>query len=84
MLKEAIRFDYNWQPNLMTTDMNVLVRSFVGHAMILHKEFKRMLAMKRHNLSMNHRKLIKWILRQPSIKQAILIQMKPGNNQETA
>ena len=56
----------------------------VGHAMILHKEFKRMLEMKRHNLSMNNRKLINWILRQPIIQQAILIPTKQGNNQEIA
>ena len=56
MLKDAIRFhDFSWQPNLMTMDMNVLpVGSFVGHAIIMHKELKRMLAMKPHNLSMNH------------------------------
>ena len=68
----------------MTTDMNVFpVGSFVGHAMIMHKELKRMLAIKRHNLSMNHRKLINWILRQPSTQQAILIPMKQGNNEES-
>ena len=35
------------------------------------------------NLSMNHRQLISWILRQPIIQLAILIQMKQENNQET-
>ena len=33
-------------------------------------------------LSMNHRKLISWILRQPIIQLAILIQLKQENNQE--
>ena len=46
--------------------------SYVGHAMILHKKLR----------SMNHRKLISWILRQPIIQLAILIQMKQENNQE--
>ena len=41
-----------------------------------------MLAMKCRNLSMNHRKLISWILRQPIIQLAILIRMKQENNQE--
>ena len=31
---------------------------------------------------MNHRKLMSWILRQPIIQLAILIQMKQENNQE--
>ena len=83
MLKEAIRFHYSWQPNLLTTDMIVsLVGSYVGHAMIFHKKLRRMLAMKCRNLSMNHRKLISWILRQPIIQLAILIQMKQENKQE--
>ena len=83
MLKEAIRFHYSWQPNFLTTDMIVsLVGNYVGHAMILHKKLRRMLAMKCRNLSMNHRKLISWILRQPIIQLAILIQMKQENNQE--
>ena len=83
MLKEAIRFHYSWQPNFLTTDMIVsLVGSYVGHAMILHKKLRRILAMKCRNLSMNHRKLISWILRQPIIQLAILIQMKQENNQE--
>ena len=56
--------------------------SYVGHAMIFHKKFRRMLAMKCRSLSMNHRKLISWILRQPIIQLAILIQMKQENNQE--
>ena len=82
MLKEAIRFHYSWQPNL-TTDMIVsLVGSYVGHAMIFHNKLRRMLAMKCRNLSMNHRKLIIWILRQPIIQLAILIQMNQENNQE--
>ena len=69
----------------MATDMNVFpVGSVVGHAMIMHKGFKRVMAMKRHNLSMNHRKLVNLILRQPIIQQVILIQMKQGNNQEIA
>ena len=38
--------------------------------------------MKCRNLSMNHRKVISWILRQPIIQLAILIQMKQENNQE--
>ena len=68
MLKEAIRFHYSWQPNFLTTDMIVsLVGSYVGHAMIFHKKLRRMLAMKCRNLSMNHRKVISWILRQPII-----------------
>ena len=41
-----------------------------------------MLAMKCRNLSMNHRKVISWILRQPIIQLAIFIQMKQENNQE--
>ena len=85
MLKEAIRFHYSWQPNFLTTDMIVsLVGSYVGHAMIFHKKLRRMLAMKCRNLSMNHRKVISWIwiLRQPIIQLAILIQMKQENNQE--
>ena len=83
MLKEAIRFHYSWQPNFLTTDMIVsLVGSYVGHAIILHKKLRRMFAMKCRNLSMNHRKLISWILRQPIIQLAILIQMKQENNQE--
>ena len=83
MLKEAIRFHYSWQPNFFTTDMIVsLVGSYVGHAIILHKKLRRMFAMKCRNLSMNHRKLISWILRQPIIQLAILIQMKQENNQE--
>ena len=41
-----------------------------------------MLAMKCRNRSMNHRKLISWMLRQPIIQLAILIQMKQENNQE--
>ena len=78
MLKEAIRFHYSWQPNFSTTNMIVsLVGSYVGHAMIFHKKL-RMLAMKYHNVSMNHSKLISWILRQ----LAILIQIKQENNQE--
>ena len=60
MLKEAIRFHYSWQPNFLTTDMIVsLVGSYVGHAMILHKKLRRMLAMKCRNLSMNHRQFNK-------------------------
>ena len=59
-----------------------LVGSYVRHAMILHKKLRRMLAMKCCNLSMNHRKLISWILRQSIIQLAILIQMKQENNQE--
>ena len=83
MLKEAIRFHYSWQPNFLTTEMIVsLVRSYVGHAMILHKKLRRMLAMKCRNLSMNHRKLRSWIPRQAIIQLAILIQMKQENNQE--
>ena len=83
MLKEAIRFHYSWQPNVLTTDMIVsLVGSYVGHAMIFHKTLRRMLAMKCRNLSMNHRKVISWILRQPIIQLAILIQMRQENNQE--
>ena len=83
MLKEAIRFHYSWQPNFLTTDMIVsLVGSYVGHAMILQKKLTRMLAIKCRHLSMNHRKLISWILRQPIIQLAIWIQMKPENNQE--
>ena len=83
MLKEAIRFHYSWQPNFLTTEMIVsLVGSYVGHAMILHKKLRRMLAMKCRNLSMNHRKLISWIPRQAIIQLAILIQMKQENNQE--
>ena len=82
MLKEAIRFHYSWQPNFSTTDMIVsLVGSYVGHAMIFHKKLRRMLAMKCRNLSMNHSKL-SWILRQPIIQLAILIQMKQKSNQE--
>ena len=47
MLKEAIRFHYSWQPNFLTTEMIVsLVGSYVGHAMILHKKLRRLLAMK--------------------------------------
>ena len=38
--------------------------------------------MKCSNLSMNHRKIISWILRQLIIQPAILIQMKQENNQE--
>ena len=84
MLKEAIRFHYSWQPNFLTTDMIVsLVGSYVGHPMILHKKLRRMLAMKCRNLSMTHRQLISWILRQPIIQLAIYIQMKQENNQET-
>ena len=80
MLKEAIRFHHNWQPNFLTTDMIVsLVGSYVGHAMIFQKKL-RMLAMKCRNLSMNHRKVISWILRQPIIQLAILIHMKQENN----
>ena len=83
MLKEAIRFHYSWQTNFLTTDMIVsLVGSYVGHAMIFHKKLRRMLAMKCRNLSMNHRKLRSWILRQPIIQLTILIQMKQENNQE--
>ena len=59
-----------------------LVGSYVGHAMILQKKLRRMLAMKCRNLSMNHRKLISWILRQSIIQLAILIQKKQENNQE--
>ena len=77
MLKEAIRFHYSWQPNFLTTDMIVsLVGSYVGHAMIFHKKLRKMLAMKCRNLSMNRRKLISWIVRQP------IIQLKQENNQE--
>ena len=84
MLKEAIRFHYSWQRNFLTTDMIVsLVGSYVGYAMILHKKLRRMLAMKCCNLSMYHRQLISWILQQPIIQLAILIQMKQENNQET-
>ena len=37
-----------------------------------------------NEMSMNHRKLINWILREPIIQLAILIQMKQKkNNQET-
>ena len=85
MLKEAIRFHYSWQPNFLTTDMIVfrmIVYSYVGHAMIFHKKLRRMLTMKCRNLSMNHRKVISWILRQPIIQLAILIQMKQEKNQE--
>ena len=83
MLKEAIRFHYSLQPNFLTTDMIVsLVGSYVGHAMTLHKKLRRMLAMKCCNLSMNDCKLISWILQQPIIQLAILIQMKQENNQE--
>ena len=83
MLKEAIGFHYSWQPNFLTTEMIVsLVGCYVGHAMILHKKLRRMLAMKCRNLSMNHHKLISWIPRQPIIQLAILIQMKQENNQE--
>ena len=83
VLKDAIRFHYSWQPNLLTTDMIVsLVGSYLGHAMILHKKLRRMLAMKCCNLSMNHCKLICWILRQPIIQPAKMIQMKQENNQE--
>ena len=82
MLKEAITFHYSWQPNFLTTDMIVsLGGSYLGHAMIFHKKLRRMLAMKCHNLSMNHRKLISWVLQQPIIHRAILIQMKQENNQ---
>ena len=83
MLKEAIRFHYSRQANFLTTDMIVsLVGSYVGHAMIFHKKMRRMLAMRFCNLSMNHRKLISWILRQPIIQLAISIQMKQENNQQ--
>ena len=83
MLMEAIRFHYSWQPNFLTTDMiGSLVGSYVGHAMTFHKKLRKMSAMKCHNLSMNHRKLISWILRQPIIQLATLIQMKQENNQE--
>ena len=83
MLKKAIRFHCSWQPNFLTTDMiESLVGSYVGHAMIFHKKLRRMLAMKCRNLSMNHRIVISWILRQPIIQLAILIQMKQENNQE--
>ena len=55
--------------------MNVLpVSSYVGHAMILHKKLRRMLAMKCRNLGMNHRKLKS--NGQPTIQLAILIQMR--------
>ena len=46
------------------------------------QKLRRVVAMKCRNLSMNHRKLISWILRQPIIQLAILIQMKQENNQE--
>ena len=42
--------------------------------MILHKKLRRMLAMKCRNLSMDHCKLISWILQQPIIQLAIMIQ----------
>ena len=41
-----------------------------------------MLAMKCRNLSMSHRIVISWILRQLIIQLAILIQMKQENNQD--
>ena len=42
MLKEAIRFQYSWQPNFLATDMIVsLVGSYVGHAMIFHKKIEK-------------------------------------------
>ena len=83
MLKEAIRFHYSWQTNFLTTDMIVsLVGSYVGHAIIFHKKLRRMSAMKCRNLSMNHRRLISWILRQPIIQLAILTQMKQENNDQ--
>ena len=45
---------YSWQPNFLTTDMILsLVGSYVGHAMILPKKLRRMLAMKCRNLSIN-------------------------------
>ena len=46
------------------------------------QEIEKNLAMKCCNLSMNHHKLISWILRQPIIQLTILIQMKQENNQE--
>ena len=69
MLKEAIRFDYSWQPNMLTTNMNVFpVGSYVGLFMIFKTLLRRMLAMKCRNRTINNCKLVSWILRQPMIR----------------
>ena len=68
MLKDAIRFHYSWQPNLLTADM-IPSWQLCKTCYDIVQKIEKIVG---NEMSMNHRK----ILQQPIIQLAILIQMK--------